>query len=1117
MNRSSVYSSSSYAASRGYRRPSGGDGQQIQPVAPPRSKATPTSSSLAAAGVMKSSSEIFSSSSSFTPSKGILKSSSGILKTSQAGEPLSRSASGGTLPFTTRVVNFSNTVSNIDDPLPTTTTTATTTTTHATVPAASTTPPSETSSSTGPTGRTLSRHPEDSQQQGSRRKIENTPHPLYGPRTQHPQQKDAQTQHTQQKGVHYPQPREAVHVPQQVKGTQHPHPKEIQQQQRGTQHLQQKDVTKINDLQLQQIKFQQQQQKQQEAEDHDSKLVHPIKTQQKRETAECQENQRLRQQQVQQLQREGEKQEALKQQQQQQVKVKQVQKTPRIDIPVQKHRAGEEQYYRDQHYQQLIRAGSLGSGEPAAILEQRRSRSPLPIPGRAQPTSDTKGFIPPITSSSSPRSTELTGAGKDRKNSLTKSQEVRGPFSQESVNVERSRTVDKGHTNTGRSPDGATKPASLPYTGTAAAGETRTDVIRAAAKAYTENFQTYSFSGYLTKNRKDSTTAKESPVTTKENIDISSEVKLPPAGTNTSHENEAKTNNTTVTNTYNSTAKPYTRGTAGKIIVPLTSFVPASKSSEVVTNLDKIILKDPLGGDREQGPHKPSTTEVTRDASTTTTTPATKPAAHKPTEQTKGKTQTKEQTQSNTQHQQQQPRGHHHKEQPTKPTREKTVSSGNSSNSSSTTSRGSSTSTPTGGNKKPPKILPPLLSGLKFPLGGDKMKGSSEGALLVVCRVGEEDQVVRLLKELTATGALEATEVNQADRSGRTPLSYSCANAFQRVVETLTALSGVEINKPDTDGNTPLHYAAQAGHTEVVSHLVNKCNRSVDLDARNALGFLPHEGGAAGEDQDSEDTTLCWRLPPPSRLRAWAVSMSRLYTGRHVSRRSRAFRSHAPATSATGGPVTPISSLTPPVPSTRWAKIKKAFHKSESKKEFSVVTNLSTMAVCATSPLLPTAVTSDLKPHQVVVPHVQTKVNRNYGGESPRSHEDPEDALSRLPPPPPPPILPPEEAASTSSASTSSKSPKKQPAGKSSASSAGSPPSSPPASSSPPSSAAATSSSASKPSSPPSSPSPHSSGSDSVYTSCRRRQAGGDSKTNGAAKTVASSSKASSSSTKKRK
>lgn len=64
------------------------------------------------------------------------------------------------------------------------------------------------------------------------------------------------------------------------------------------------------------------------------------------------------------------------------------------------------------------------------------------------------------------------------------------------------------------------------------------------------------------------------------------------------------------------------------------------------------------------------------------------------------------------------------------------------------------------------------------------------------------------------------------------------------------------------------------------------------------------------------------------------------------------------------------SMLTLPSP----PQIKKAFHKSESKKEFSVVTNLSTMAVCATSPLLPTAVSSqDLKPHQVVVPHVQVR------------------------------------------------------------------------------------------------------------------------------------------------
>nr|XP_027236096.1 serine/arginine repetitive matrix protein 2-like [Penaeus vannamei] len=129
-------------------------------------------------------------------------------------------------------------------------------------------------------------------------------------------------------------------------------------------------------------------------------------------------------------------------------------------------------------------------------------------------------------------------------------------------------------------------------------------------------------------------------------------------------------------------------------------------------------------------------------------------------------------------------------------------------------------------------------------------------------------------------------------------------------------------------------------------------------------------------------------------------------------------------------------------------QIKKAFHKSESKKEFSVVTNLSTMAVCATSPLLPTAVSSqDLKPHQVVVPHVQvTEVK------VPDCYEDPEDALSRLPPSPPPP-LPAEEAAS--STKSSKKSSKSASASGSSSSTSAKSPTSPSAATPAPSSSAA--------------------------------------------------------------
>ncbi|MPC14874.1 hypothetical protein E2C01_007651 [Portunus trituberculatus] len=165
-------------------------------------------------------------------------------------------------------------------------------------------------------------------------------------------------------------------------------------------------------------------------------------------------------------------------------------------------------------------------------------------------------------------------------------------------------------------------------------------------------------------------------------------------------------------------------------------------------------------------------------------------------------------------------------------------------------------------------------------------------------------------------------------------------------------------------------------------------------------------------------------------------------------------------------------------------KIRKAFHKSESKKEFSVVTNLSTMAVCATTPVLPTAVASqDLKPHQVVVPQVQvTEVK------VPDCYEDPEDTLSRLPPPPPPPALPSEEVSSSSP----SKSPKKQPARSASSNTASStsPPSSPP--SSPPATAT-------KPSTSPTTPAATTSPS---KDESQKETSIGEAKANGAAKTT---------------
>ncbi|XP_069167620.1 uncharacterized protein [Procambarus clarkii] len=820
-SRSNVFTSSSYAASRGYRRSSGGDHHFAHPVAPPRKRCG--LSSLAAtftpplsSGVVKSSSEIFIASTTFVPSKGILKSSSGILKSSHAGVPLSRSSSGGTLHTVNRV-NFITTVSDSDGSSP------------------ASTPATETFSS-GPTGRTLTRqqdegehshqqrHPLSQQQQQQHRQQQQqqqqqhqqqqrqqqqqqqrqkdprshavnrdreAPQPLYSPRPPNPQHKDAQTQHSHQRTIQQQQQQQhpgEAQLPkqlQQIKGAHQPQPREGQhlQQQQKAQQIQYKDLTKINDLQLQQLKFQQQQ----EALDHDHQSVNIIKIQEQRES-ESHENPKIRQ-----LQREADKQDYFRQQQKQQhqpqqqkqqpqqqqqgqvKQIQQLQKTPKTDIPGHRFSPVEEQRREQQHYQQLIRAGSLSSGEPAAILEQRRSRSPLPAPSRGGQAPGNvapgKGSIPPLTAPTTctpdlAREPPTTVASKERKNSLTKSTEVRGPVPQEAFNVDRSKTVDKGHTVTGRSGD--TTQSVVFSTQKGASGvETRTDAIRASAKAFNENFQSYSFSGYLTKTRKESINTKESPAASKDNIELPGEVKLSSTGTNTPLDSEVNATNpeAPVVNSHNSTAKPFTRGPAGKIIVPLTTFVPASKSSEVVTNLDKVILRDPIGGG--QTTSKPSTTEATKvtSATTTSTTTASKPTTttHKA-EQIKGKSPIiTAKDQPNNTHQTQARGQHQPKEQPTRTSREKPLAS--SAPSPTVQSRGFSntSSGPAGANKRPPKTLPPLLSGFRF----HKMKGNSEGALLVACRVGEEDQVLRLLKELTAAGVLEATEVNQSDRSGR--------------------------------------------------------------------------------------------------------------------------------------------------------------------------------------------------------------------------------------------------------------------------------------------------------------------------------------------------------------
>ncbi|XP_049827663.1 ankyrin repeat domain-containing protein 33B-like isoform X2 [Schistocerca gregaria] len=83
---------------------------------------------------------------------------------------------------------------------------------------------------------------------------------------------------------------------------------------------------------------------------------------------------------------------------------------------------------------------------------------------------------------------------------------------------------------------------------------------------------------------------------------------------------------------------------------------------------------------------------------------------------------------------------------------------------------------------------------------------------------------------------LSGADVNCVDASGRTALSHIAAHGSLPMLEALLQHPEVDVNKADNEGNTPLHYAAQAGHVEVLNYLLSR-RPDVEVDARNALGF----------------------------------------------------------------------------------------------------------------------------------------------------------------------------------------------------------------------------------------------------------------------------------------
>jgi len=117
--------------------------------------------------------------------------------------------------------------------------------------------------------------------------------------------------------------------------------------------------------------------------------------------------------------------------------------------------------------------------------------------------------------------------------------------------------------------------------------------------------------------------------------------------------------------------------------------------------------------------------------------------------------------------------------------------------------------------------------------------GLVDTRFLEVCIDGDVEDLVALFEEIARNGeTLGHEDLNCADNSGRTAVSYLCSNGMIEMLDVLEDVSELDYNIPDNEGTTPLHYAAQAGHVEVVSFLLTKV-RTIQVDPINHQGFSP--------------------------------------------------------------------------------------------------------------------------------------------------------------------------------------------------------------------------------------------------------------------------------------
>ncbi|XP_018405868.1 PREDICTED: uncharacterized protein LOC108782177 [Cyphomyrmex costatus] len=243
-------------------------------------------------------------------------------------------------------------------------------------------------------------------------------------------------------------------------------------------------------------------------------------------------------------------------------------------------------------------------------------------------------------------------------------------------------------------------------------------------------------------------------------------------------------------------------------------------------------------------------------------------------------------------------------------------------------------------------------------------------ALLRAAREADDTGLKEIVAQARKVG-LKGMDVNVVDSSGRTAISYMAGNGAAAMLELALSFEGVDPNLPDNEGNTPLHFAAQAGQTECLNILLERCP-DIEVDARNTLGFTPLMKAALQGRTKCAKILLFAGANPTLRdhgrgLRAeqWARFCGRYVCAEMIERFARHRLLERTTSCRWGsepelaakvlqGKVTPIPATPLPQPSGLKSKIRKVFRTTSSPdRTFSLVSQLTSAALCASSPALP--------------------------------------------------------------------------------------------------------------------------------------------------------------------